>query len=132
MKQGANAVTRAIEQKKAQLVVIAHDVDPLELVLFLPTLCRKMGIPYCIVKGKARLGRLTHRKTTATVALTSVDSGDRSQFNKLLEAVKTNFNERHDELRRHWGGGQLGSKSAARVAKIERAKVKEAAQKVGA
>jgi len=131
LKQGANCVTRAIEQKKAQLVIIAHDVDPIELVLFLPTLCRKMGIPYCIVKGKARLGRLTHRKTCSTVALTSVDSGDRSQFSKLLEAIKTNFNERHDELRRHWGGGLLGSKSAARIAKIERAKVKEAAQKVG-
>jgi large subunit ribosomal protein L7Ae len=130
LKQGANSVTRAIEQKKAQLVLIAHDVDPLELVLFLPTLCRKMGIPYAIVKGKARLGRLTHRKTTTSVALTGVDSSDRSQFNKILETVKTNFNER-DELRRHWGGGILGSKSAARLAKIERAKVKEAAQKVG-
>ena len=31
LKQGANSVTRAIEQKKAQLVVIAHDVDPLEV-----------------------------------------------------------------------------------------------------
>ena len=61
-----------------------------------------------------------------------VDSSDRSQFSKLLEAIKTNFNDRHDELRRHWGGGLLGSKSAARIAKIERAKVKEAAQKVGA
>jgi len=132
LKQGANSVTRAIEQKKAQLVVIAHDVDPLELVLFLPTLCRKMGIPYCIVKGKARLGRLVGRKTCASVALTQVESGDRSQFTKLLEAIKTNFNERYDELRRHWGGGILGSKSAARIAKIERAKVKEAAQKVGA
>uniref|UniRef100_A0A8D8UVN5 60S ribosomal protein L7a n=1 Tax=Cacopsylla melanoneura TaxID=428564 RepID=A0A8D8UVN5_9HEMI len=27
----------------------------IELVLFLPSLCRKMGIPYCIIKGKARL-----------------------------------------------------------------------------
>lgn len=61
-----------------------------------------------------------------------VESGDRSQFTKLLDAIKTNFNERYDELRRHWGGGVLGSKSAARIAKIERAKVKEAAQKVGA
>jgi len=31
LKQGANAVTRAVEQKKAQLVVIAHDVEPLEV-----------------------------------------------------------------------------------------------------
>jgi large subunit ribosomal protein L7Ae len=132
LKQGANSVVRAIEQKKAQLVVIAHDVDPIELVLYIPTLCRKMGIPYCIVKGKARLGRLVNRKTCTCVALTSVESADRSQFNKVLEAIKTNFNERYDELRRHWGGGTLGSKSAARVSKIERAKVKEAAQKVGA
>jgi len=132
LKQGANSVVRAIEQKKAQLVVISHDVDPLELVLFIPALCRKMGIPYCIVKGKARLGRLVHRKTCTCVALTNVESGDRSQFTKLLDAIKTNFNERYDELRRHWGGGVLGSKSAARIAKIERAKVKEAAQKVGA
>lgn len=31
LKQGANSVVRAIEQKKAQLVVIAHDVDPIEV-----------------------------------------------------------------------------------------------------
>lgn len=31
-----------------------------------------MGIPYCIVKGKARLGRLVHRKTCTCVALTNV------------------------------------------------------------
>ncbi|XP_030764539.1 60S ribosomal protein L7a [Sitophilus oryzae] len=128
---GTNTVTKLVEQKKAQLVVIAHDVDPIELVLFLPALCRKMGVPYCIVKGKARLGVLVRRKTCSTVALTQVDSGDRSSFNKVVEAIKTNFNDRGDEIRRHWGGGLLGSKSSARVAKLERAKAKELAQKQG-
>lgn len=41
-----------IENKKASLVLIANDVDPIELVVFLPALCRKMGVPYAIVKGK--------------------------------------------------------------------------------
>jgi large subunit ribosomal protein L7Ae len=90
-----------------------------------------MGIPYCIIKGKSRLGLLVHRKTCSCVALTNVDSADRNQLTKLLEAVKTNFNDRYEELRRHWGGGVLGAKSAARLAKIERAKIREAAQKVG-
>lgn len=38
----------------------------------MPALCRKMGVPYCIVKGKARLGRLVRRKTCTAVALTQV------------------------------------------------------------
>jgi len=32
------------------------DVDPIELEVWLPAFCRKMEIPYCIVKGKARVG----------------------------------------------------------------------------
>lgn len=31
IKSGANTVTTLVEQKKAQLVVIAHDVDPIEV-----------------------------------------------------------------------------------------------------
>jgi large subunit ribosomal protein L7Ae len=132
LKQGANSVTTAVEQKKATLVVIAHDVDPIELVVFMPALCRKMGVPYCIVKSKARLGRLVHRKTCTCVALTTTNSEDRNQYNKLLEAIKTNFNDRFEEIRRHWGGGEIGVKSAAKVAKVEKAKAREAAKKATA
>jgi len=128
---GANTVTKLVEQKKAQLVVIAHDVDPIELVLYLPALCRKMGVPYCIVKGKARLGLLVRRKTCSSLALTNVDAGDSTNFNKIVEVIKTNFNDRSDEIRRHWGGGLLGSKSAARISKLEKARAKELAQKQG-
>lgn len=131
IRAGTNTVTKLVEQKKAQLVIIAHDVDPIEIVLFLPALCRKMGVPYCIVKGKARLGTLVHRKTCSTIALTQVDTNDRANFGKLVDSVKTNYNERQDEIRRHWGGGLLGSKSMARIAKIERAKARELAQKQG-
>jgi len=105
-------------------------VDPIELVIFLPSLCRKMGVPYCIVKNKSRLGRLVRRKTCAAVAITAVDSGDKLNLSKVVEAIKNNYNERFDEIRRHWGGGLLGPKSQARVAKLEKAKARELAQKV--
>merc|ERR1711968_394530 len=39
VKYGINHITSLVEQKKAKLVVIAHDVDPLELVVWLPALC---------------------------------------------------------------------------------------------
>ncbi|XP_067145065.1 large ribosomal subunit protein eL8 [Centruroides vittatus] len=131
VRQGCNTVTSLIEQKKAQLVIIANDVDPIELVLYMPSLCRKMGIPYCIVKNKSRLGRVVRRKTCSCLALTHINSEDKGSLNKLVEAIRTNFNDRYDEIRRHWGGGILGSKSAARIAKLEKARAKELAQKVG-
>ncbi|GIX86788.1 60S ribosomal protein L7a [Caerostris extrusa] len=130
LSQGVNKVTTLVEQKKALFVVIANDVDPIEIVLFLPALCRKMGVPYCIVKNKSRLGSLVRRKTCTAVAITAVNPEDRNNLNKLTETVMTNFNDRAEEIRRHWGGGILGAKSAARLNKIEKARAKEQAQKV--
>jgi len=62
VKYGLNHVVALIENKKASLVLIPNDVDPIELVIFLPALCKKMGVPYAIVKGKARLGTVVHKK----------------------------------------------------------------------
>merc|ERR1719492_277864 len=41
LKYGLNHVTTLVENKLAKLVIIAHDVDPIELVVWLPALCRK-------------------------------------------------------------------------------------------
>ena len=50
---------------------------------------------------------------------------------KLVEAIRTNYDDRYDEIRRHWGGNVLGPKSVARIAKLEKAKAKELATKLG-
>merc|ERR1711988_1274744 len=63
VKMGINHVTKLVEEKEAKLVVIAHDVDPIEIVMWLPSLCKARGVPYCIVKSKARLGALVGKKT---------------------------------------------------------------------
>ena len=68
----SNDWTTLVEKKKAQLVVIANDVDPIEMAMFLPALCRKMGVPYCIVKNKSRLGRVCRRKTNSCWAVNQV------------------------------------------------------------
>ena len=70
LKSGLNHVTYLIEQKRAKLVLIAADVDPIETVVFLPSLCKSMEIPYAIVSSKERLGYLVGKKTTTCVALT--------------------------------------------------------------
>merc|ERR1711881_381201 len=74
LKYGLNHITTLIEEKKAKLVVIAHDVDPIELVCWLPALCRKKDVSYCIIKGKGRLGQLVHKKSASCVAFTAVQA----------------------------------------------------------
>eukprot|EP00769_Ergobibamus_cyprinoides_P001953 gnl/Ergobibamus_cyprinoides/3048.p2 GENE.gnl/Ergobibamus_cyprinoides/3048~~gnl/Ergobibamus_cyprinoides/3048.p2 ORF type:complete len:201 (+),score=102.60 gnl/Ergobibamus_cyprinoides/3048:76-603(+) len=87
VKFGLDAVTSLVESKKAKLVLIAHDVDPIELVVWLPALCHKMNVPYAIVKSKSRLGQLVHMKTATAVAFTSVREEDKPEFARLIEAV---------------------------------------------
>jgi len=72
-----------LNKKKAKLVAIAHDVDPIELVVWLPALCRKMDIPYCIVKGKSRLGQVVHQKNATALALTDVRKEDVNTLSDL-------------------------------------------------
>jgi large subunit ribosomal protein L7Ae len=121
VKYGLNHVVGLIENKKASLVLIPNDVDPIELVIFLPALCRKMGIPYAIIKGKARLGTVVHKKTAAVLALTEVRSEDKNELSKLVSAIKEGYLEKNEDARKRWGGGIMGSKAQTRIAKRQKA-----------
>merc|ERR1712083_132483 len=104
----------------AKLVVIAHDVDPLELVCWMPALCRKKEVPYCIIKGKGRLGQLVHKKTASCIAFTSVRQEDKAELDKLASNFSAQFNE-NSEIRRRWGGGIMGMKSQHVMQRRQRA-----------
>merc|ERR1719409_296726 len=130
IKYGLNHVTTLVEQKAAKLVVIAHDVDPIELVVWLPALCRKKEVPYCIIKGKGRLGQLVHKKAASCVALTQVRKEEQGDLDNLIKNFKAGFNQ-NMENRRRWGGGIMGVKSNHIMAKREKAIQIEAAKKMG-
>ncbi|KAB0394063.1 hypothetical protein E2I00_001767, partial [Balaenoptera physalus] len=111
LRAGVNTVTTLVENKKAQLVVIAHDVDPIER--------RLLALDW--------LGPRLYREDSS-----KPNTGeDKGALAKLVEAIRTNYNDRYDEIRRHWGGNVLGPKSVARIAKLEKAKAKELATKLG-
>ena len=106
-------------------------VDPIEIVVWLPALCRKMDVPYCIVKGKARLGQVVYKKTATALAFTAVKSEDQGAFAKIVDNVKSNFNDRED-VNRRWGGGIMGAKSQERTRQKEKAVAREAAKRMQA
>lgn len=124
LKFGINHITRLVEKKKAKLVVIAHDVDPIELVVWLPALCRKMEVPFCIVKSRARLGTFVHLKTAPALVLTEVKKEHQQQFDQIVAAVKSSFNDNVSDTKK-WGGGIMGMKAQNRIKKQERAVQRE-------
>jgi len=128
IKFGLKHVTALIEEKRAQLVVIASDVDPIELVVWMPALCRKMDIPYCIVKDRSRLGALVHQKTTTAVALTSVKKEDEATLRTLQDNFRAAFNDAKPKWSKE-GKPVMGLKTQMRLEKRQKQIEAELAKK---
>ena len=107
---GLDNVTKLVEKKKAKIVLIANDVDPLELVMWLPALCHKMGVAYAIVAGKAKLGALVHQKTATCVCLTGVNPQDEAALAGCQDTCNT-----HSKIEKKWGGGIMGLKTQRKL-----------------
>jgi len=72
---GTNEVTKSSERAEAKLVVMAEDVDPVEILAHVPMLCEEKRIPYLYVPKKQRLGQSAGlTKSAASVAV--VEAGD--------------------------------------------------------
>ncbi|MBZ3882563.1 60S ribosomal protein L7a [Sciurus carolinensis] len=123
LQTGVNTVNTLVENK-APLVVIAYDVDSISWL---------SSCPPCVARWEsltASRGHPVHRKMCTTAASTQVNSEEEGALAKLVEAIRTNYNDRY-EIQHHWGDNVLGPKSVAPTATLEKAKAKEFATKLG-
>jgi len=111
VQSGINHVAQLIEEGKGKLVIIAHDVAPIELVLWLPQLCQKMNVPFVIVKGKSSLGHIVNKKTATALVITDVRGEDKHELTKISEACRTAFNMKMGEYKKQQGGQVMGLKA---------------------
>jgi len=91
LRKGTNETTKAIEKDIAQLVVIAEDVEPEEIVMHLPALCDEKKIPYIFVPTKLELGRAAGIDV-GSAAISIVEPGDAKdllkEITKKIESLK--------------------------------------------
>jgi len=74
---GTNEVTKAIERNEADLVIIANDVSPEEIVMHLPALAEEKDIPFTFVPEKEELGLAAGIGVkSAAIAITSVGQAE--------------------------------------------------------
>ena len=85
IKKGVNETTKSIERKTAQIVVIAEDVTPEEVVVHLPMLCDEKGIPYAFVPTKVELGKAVGVEVgTSSIAVENAGGANE----KLQDVIK--------------------------------------------
>lgn len=111
VKYGINHISYLVEHGEAKLVVIAQDVSPIELVIWLPLLCKKMDVPFVIVKGKSLLGSIVNKKCATALALTEVKPEDKHDLVKIAETCRASYNDKLKEFIRQQGGQVMGLKA---------------------
>ena len=86
IRKGANEATKTLNRGTAELIVLAADAEPLEILLHLPLLCEDKNVPYIFVKSKTALGRACG--VSRPVIACSIVSRDGSQLSSRIQDLK--------------------------------------------
>ena len=86
LKKGANESTKTLNRGISELIILAADVDPIEIVLHLPLLCEDKNVPYVFVPSRDLLGRSCG--VSRSVVACSITSNDRSPLSKQINDMK--------------------------------------------
>ena len=90
IKKGMNEVIKVCERGDAKFVVMAENVNPGELLMPIPLICKERGIPYIYVADQSYLGEaagLPEGRQTAAIAVLNVDQKANDDFQNAVKAA---------------------------------------------
>ncbi|KAL7720106.1 H/ACA ribonucleoprotein complex subunit 2 [Entamoeba marina] len=85
VQQAAQKATKALNRGKAEVVIMAADTEPVEIILHLPILCEDKNVPYVFVGSKAALGRACGVSRPVISIAVLADNG---AFSRTTEGIK--------------------------------------------
>lgn len=90
LKKGANEATKTLNRGISELIVLAADAEPLEILLHLPLLCEDKNVPYVFLPSKVALGRAcgVSRPVIAASITTNEGSQLKPQINTMKDAIE--------------------------------------------
>ncbi|EEA05959.1 putative 60S ribosomal protein L7a [Cryptosporidium serpentis] len=90
LRKGANEATKALNRGVAEIIVLAADAEPLEILLHLPLVCEDKNTPYVFVRSKVALGRAcgVSRPVIAAAITSKEASGLTSQIAELKSQIE--------------------------------------------
>jgi len=84
IRKGSNETTKAIEKGEAKLVAYAADVNPKEVIMHIPLLCKEKGIKCFEISKREDLGAAAGLPV-ATAAVAIVKEGDAKKHIDVLQ-----------------------------------------------
>jgi large subunit ribosomal protein L7Ae len=88
VKKGTNETTKAVERGNADLVYVAEDVQPEEIVMHLPELSDEKGVPYVFIDTQDDVGHAAGLEV-GSAAAAIVDSGEaQNDVDDIAEKVE--------------------------------------------
>lgn len=87
LKRGANEATKTLNRNQSELIIMAADVEPLEILLHLPLLCEDKNVPYVFVNSRQALGRASG--VQRSVVACSIIQNENSQLKPQITSLHT-------------------------------------------
>jgi len=86
LKKGANEATKTLNRGISEVIIMAADAEPLEILLHLPLLCEDKNVPYVFVPSKVALGRACG--VSRAVISCSITTNEASQMKSTIDKIK--------------------------------------------
>lgn len=80
------AATKTLNRGISEVVIMAADTEPIEILLHLPLLAEDKNVPYVFVPSKAALGRACG--VTRPVIAASITTNEGSQLKNQIQQLK--------------------------------------------
>uniref|UniRef100_A0A6S9DLD4 Ribosomal protein eL8/eL30/eS12/Gadd45 domain-containing protein n=1 Tax=Ditylum brightwellii TaxID=49249 RepID=A0A6S9DLD4_9STRA len=85
-KKGANEATKTLNRGISEMILMAADAEPIEILLHLPLLCEDKNVPYVFVPSKVALGRACG--VSRPVIACSITTNEASQLKSSIDGMK--------------------------------------------
>ncbi|GKY93804.1 RNA binding protein snu13 [Mayamaea pseudoterrestris] len=85
-KKGANEATKTLNRGISELIIMAADAEPIEILLHLPLLCEDKNVPYVFLPSKVALGRACG--VSRPVIACSITTNEASQLRSAIDGMK--------------------------------------------
>ncbi|VWU51391.1 splicing factor, putative [Hepatocystis sp. ex Piliocolobus tephrosceles] len=90
LRKGANETVKTLHKGISEIVVLAADAKPLEIIAHIPLVCEDKNTPYVYVRSKMALGRACgiSRSVIATSIITKDGSPLETQITELKDLIE--------------------------------------------